>query len=111
MSVYNFKVSISPVEALELVKQNENADLVHEEIHDLGKGIFIGTLVFEKYFMQVKNRVALVVIIDNIYGQTDVRSIATGSSEGMIFNFDWGAADSFANSVQNILESYIIDAQ
>ncbi|WP_240985704.1 DUF6054 family protein [Acididesulfobacillus acetoxydans] len=54
----------------------------------MGKGIWIGTLVFEKYFMRVKNRVVLVVIIDNIYGQTDVRAISTGSSEGMIFNFD-----------------------
>lgn len=109
MSIYNFKVSISPREALELVKQNGNADLVHEETHDPGKGICIGTLVFEKYFMRVKNRVALVVIIDNIYGQTDVRAISTGSSEGMIFNFDWGAADSFASSVQKILESFIIE--
>ncbi|MDR3600951.1 MAG: DUF6054 family protein [Desulfosporosinus sp.] len=109
MSINNFKVSISPKEALELVKQNENADLVHEETHDLGNGIYIGTLVFEKYFMRVKNRVALVVIIDNIYGKTDVRAISTGSSEGMIFNFDWGAADSFASSVQKVLERFIIE--
>lgn len=73
----------------------------------MGNGIYIGTLIFEKYFMRVKNRVALVVIIDNIYGQTDVRSVSTGSSEGMIFNFDWGAADSFASSVHDILGDYI----
>ncbi|MDR3583721.1 MAG: DUF6054 family protein [Desulfosporosinus sp.] len=109
MSINNFKVSISPKEALELVKLNENADLVHEETHDLGNGIYIGTLVFEKYFMRVKNRVALVVIIDNIYGKTDVRAISTGSSEGMIFNFDWGAADSFASGVQKVLERFIIE--
>jgi hypothetical protein len=111
MSTYNFKVSISPIEALDLVKQNEDADLVHEETHDLGNGRYIGTLIFEKYYMRVKNRVALVVIIDNIYGQTDVRSIATGSSDGMIFNFDWGVADSFANSVQDILSDYIISSE
>jgi hypothetical protein len=110
MSICNFKVSISPKEALELVRQRENADLVHEETHDLGKGIYIGTLVFEKYFMRVKNRVALVVIIDNIYGQTGVRAISTGSSEGIIFNLDWGASESFASSVQKILESFIIEA-
>lgn len=110
MSTYNFKVSISPLKALELVKENMDADLVHEETHDLSKGIYIGTLIFEKYYMRVKNRVALVVIIDNIYGQTDVRSVSTGSSEGMIFNFDWGAADSFAGSVQDILGAYIIQS-
>ncbi|AFM41374.1 hypothetical protein Desaci_2424 [Desulfosporosinus acidiphilus SJ4] len=110
MSTYNFKVSMSPIEALDIVKQNVDADLVHEEIHDLGNGNYIGTLIFEKYYMRVKNRVALVVIIDNIYGQTDVRSIATGSSEGMIFNFDWGAADSFASSVKDILDDFIIQS-
>ncbi|KLU62372.1 hypothetical protein CEB3_c12330 [Peptococcaceae bacterium CEB3] len=109
MSISNFKVSVSPKEALALVRDNEDADLVHEEVHDLGKDTCIGTLVFEKYFMRVKNRVALVVIIDNIYGPTDVRAISTGSSEGMIFNFDWGAADAFAGSVQEILGSYVID--
>ena len=43
MSTYNFKVSISPLKALELVKENMDADLVHEETHDLSKGIYIGT--------------------------------------------------------------------
>ncbi|MDR3600461.1 MAG: DUF6054 family protein [Desulfosporosinus sp.] len=38
-----------------------------------------------------------------------MRAISTGSSEGMIFNFDWGAADSFASSVQKVLERFIIE--
>ena len=108
MSSYNFKVSITPKEALDLVKANESADLVHEEIHNVGNGVYIGTIVFEKYFMRVESRVALIVIIDNIYGHTDVRSISTGSSQGMFFKFDWGASEKFSSSVKNILERYII---
>lgn len=109
MSICNFKVKINPQYALNLVKENENADLVHEELNDLGNDRSIGILVFEKYFMRVGNRAALVVIADNIKGITDVRAIATGSSQGLIFNFDWGAADDFAYSVGDILREYIIE--
>lgn len=109
MSKYNFKVNISPKEVLGIVKEKIYADLVHEEIHDLGNEANIGTLVFEKYYMRVKNRVALVVIVDNIKENTDVRVISTGSSEGFIFNFDWGAADDFAYSVKTMLKDYIIE--
>lgn len=108
MGAYNLKVNINPSEAFEIVKREQNADLVHEEFFDLGEGRFIGTLIYEKYYMRAGNRAALVVIIDNIKGYTDVRAISTGSSQGMFLNFDWGAADSFARSVEKILENYII---
>ncbi|EHQ60414.1 hypothetical protein PDENDC454_20577 [Paenibacillus dendritiformis C454] len=86
--------------ALELVKDNQNANLVHEEYHDLQKGTFIGTQGYENYYFRSKNRVALVVIIDNLYGRTHVRAISTGSSEGLFFNIDWGAASNFTSSVE-----------
>lgn len=109
MSESRFKVNLTPRDVRELVKEGLDADLIHEESHDLGDGREIGTLIFEKYFFRVKNRVALVVIADNIYGTTEVRAISTGSSEGMIFKFDWGASDDFAGSVERILSEYIVD--
>lgn len=109
MSQISFEVSLSPQQALQLVMDNENADLVYDEWHDLGDGKQIGTLVFEKYYFRTKNRAALVVISDNLSGTTAVRSVATGSSEGMLLSFDWGAADSFVRSVENILEAYILE--
>jgi hypothetical protein len=108
MGKANFQVNIPPEEAMNLVKDNENADLVHEEIQDVGDGKQIGTLVFEKYYFRTKNRAALVVIMDNFQGNTDVRVVATGSSQGMIFNFDWGASDNFVASVESILQAYIV---
>ncbi|WP_420029315.1 DUF6054 family protein [Paenibacillus alvei] len=81
----------------------------HEEYHPLGEGKEIGTQVYEKYYFRSKNRAALIIMIDNLRGVTNVRVVATGSSEGLIFNFDWGAADDFASSVESILEEYIID--
>lgn len=112
MAKYAFKVSIGPRQAYDIVIERlpiRSASSVHEEFIDLGDNKAIGTLVFEKYYFRAKNRAALVVIIDNIKGYTDVRSISTGSSEGLVFNFDWGAADDFAYSVMNILEPYIIE--
>ncbi|GFP78196.1 DUF6054 family protein [Clostridium fungisolvens] len=108
MSKYNFKVNITPNKAFSLVKNSQSADLVHEEFFELENGVCTGTLVYEKYYMRTSNRAALVVIIDNIKGYTDVRAIATGSSEGWLFKFDWGAADNFAASIEKILKEYII---
>ncbi|HZK57683.1 MAG TPA: DUF6054 family protein [Clostridia bacterium] len=107
MSKYDFRIGISPEEALRLIKESQNADLVHEEFFDLGDGKCIGILVYEKYYFRASNRAALVVIVDNLEGYTGVRSISTGSSQGLFFNFDWGAADNFAESVKNILKDFI----
>ncbi len=108
MSKLLFNVAITPAEAMKLLKEQQNAELVDEELIDLGEGKFLATLVFEKYYFRASNRAALMVIIDNISGKTRVKSVATGSSQGMVFNFDWGAADDFAGSVEKILASYII---
>ncbi len=108
MSKREFNLNISPLEAMKVIKSHENADLVHEEILDIGNGIYVSTLVFEKYYFRVSNRVALIVIIDNTKETTNVRVISTGSSEGMFFNFDWGASKNFTSSVEEILSSYII---
>jgi len=109
MSKYKFKVNISPSEALDIVKKTHDADLVHEEYSDVGDGKFVGTLIYEKYYFRNSNRAALVVICDNFKGYTEVRSISTGSSQGIFFNIDWGASDEFAHSVKDILEKYIIE--
>lgn len=109
MSKYVFNVSISPEEAYDLIKQEENAELIDEELIELKDGSYIGTLIFEKYYFRTSNRAALIVVVDNINGKTRVKSIATGSSQGLIFNFDWGAADNFAGSIKDILSKYIVD--
>ncbi|HVJ47989.1 hypothetical protein [Desulfitobacterium sp.] len=33
--------------------------------------------------------------------------MSQGSSQGLIFNFDWGASDSFAFRIKEILQDYI----
>ena len=108
MSKYIFNVSVSPVEAMEIVKDRQSADLVHKELLDLGDGRYVATLIYEKYYFRANNRAALIVIMDNVHGTTSIRSISTGSSEGFFFNFDWGAADDFAGSVERIFKDFMI---
>ena len=106
-----FKVNITPAEALGKVKDHhmsEGNELIHEELYDLGEGKAIGTLVFQKYYFRAGNWAALMVLADNLKGYSEVRSIATGSSQGVIFNFDWGAADNYVASVRKALEAYVI---
>ncbi|QZY53919.1 DUF6054 family protein [Crassaminicella profunda] len=108
MNQANFYVSLSPKDAYKMVMEKEDADLIHEELHELGNEKYMGILIFEKYYMRVGNRAALIVMIDNLKGQTEVRTVSTGSSPGMIFSFDWGASDDFVDSVKDILKKYII---
>lgn len=109
MSEYKFNVDISPLQVVEIMKKEQSADLVYEEMNNISDNKYIGILVFEKYFFRTKNRAALVVITDNFKVNTEVRAIATGSSQGVLFNFDWGAADDFAYSVKEILSQYILE--
>lgn len=107
MSKCSFIVSLTPAQVMAKVKEEENGDLVHEELHHIDGTKYYGVLIFEKYFMRVSSRVALIVLVDNLNEETTVTSIATGSSTGMVFNFDWGAADDFAYSVKEMLDEFI----
>ncbi len=108
MTIYNYKVSLTPKQTFEMIKNKINAELVYEEEFDLGQGKFTATIIYEKYYMRTDSRAALIVLINNLNDLTFVRAVSTGSSQG-IFDIDWGAANSFANSVGKVLENYIID--
>lgn len=109
MSKDNFRVSLDALSTLEMIKNSQDSELVHEEIIDVGNRKMVATLIFEKYFIRAKNRAALIVTLDNIEEYTDIRVISTGSSLGMFLNFDWGAADSFVSSVRRSLKEYILE--
>ena len=108
MAVIEFNVSITPRETFDILNDDIDADLVYKEFKNVDKEKEFAVLVFEKYYFRSENRAALTVIIDNFDGVTSVRSIAAGSSQGFLFNFDWGAADNFAESIRKKLEQYII---
>lgn len=109
MSKDNFKVSLNALSTLEIIKNTQTAELVHEEIIDVGNEKMVATLIFEKYYIRASNRAALIITLDNIEGLTDLRVVSTGSSQGIFVNFDWGAADSFVSSVRKALKDYIVE--
>ncbi|MDT8717689.1 hypothetical protein IAI10_13550 [Clostridium sp. 19966] len=108
MNKCTFIVNLKPIDAMNIIKEQQNAELVYEELNPIGDGKYCGTLLFEKYFVRVSNRAALMVTINNLNEKTIVTSVATGSSTGIFFNFDWGASEDFSNSVRDILKEYII---
>ncbi|OMF97780.1 hypothetical protein BK144_00645 [Paenibacillus sp. FSL R7-0273] len=85
------------------------AELLHEELNNVGEGRMIGTLVYERYFLRSGNQAAMVIIADNLQGVCNIRLISAGSSNSMIFKVDWGAGRSFASSVAKILSEYTIE--
>lgn len=109
MSMINFKISITPKEAYDMLLDLDSAELVYDELKSPSEGKKIAILVFEKYYFRSENRAALTVTIDNFDGVTSVTAIATGSSQGLIFNFDWGAADNFVESIRKVFKEYIIE--
>lgn len=109
MAIYKYKVNLKPLKVFELIKQEQYAELVYEEYLTVDEDKSTATLIYEKYYFRSSNRAALIVLIDNFKVVTEVKAISTGSSQGIVFNLDWGAADNFANSVGDTLKDYIID--
>lgn len=107
---YQLNVRLRPNETLAVIKEgmDQDSELLYEELHELGEGRMMGTLVYERYFFRSSNQAALVILVDNLQGVSNVRLIPAGSSKGAVWKFDWGAGKSFAFSVEQILADYIL---
>ncbi len=111
MSVREFNVKISPSEAMNSInngftKGSISGKLIDYHKRSLGDNEVI-VFVLEKYFMRTSNRASMTVTIDNFDGTTKVHAVASGGGEGVFFRFDWGAGDSFANSIEKTLAEHI----
>ncbi|CAH2714962.1 hypothetical protein BACCIP111895_02139 [Neobacillus rhizosphaerae] len=82
-----------------------SGELIDRYHRSVGENQFI-VLVLEKFYFRSNNRGSMTVTIDNFEGVTKVHAVASGTGQGAIFKFDWGAGDSFINSVINTLEMY-----
>lgn len=101
-------VSISPKEVMEAISRKLSDEEVDRTSFDLGSRKSIEIVVYERYFFRSNNRGGLIVTADNIEGYTRVKLVSTGTSEGVFFNFDWGAGDKYINIIKDILEDYIM---
>ena len=64
-------------------------------------------MVFEKHFMRNSSRASLTVTVDNLSGRTRISSVGSGGGNGMLFGFDWGAADDLENSAIEAVDEYL----
>jgi len=115
MSVKEFTVSITPMEAAEIIQSeilrgSISGTLVDHYVRNAGSSE-VHVLIMEKYYMRSNNRASVTATIDNFEGTTRVHVVAAGSSEGVFFRFDWGAGNSFATSVERALEQYIVGGE
>jgi len=109
MAAINFKVKLSVRDALYKIDMKMKEEKVHQRIDTLEGEHSAGLLIYEKYYMRNSSRASLTVYINDFNGETEVEVIPSGGSQGMFFNIDWGAGDSFSESVQRILEEDMID--
>jgi hypothetical protein len=63
-------------------------------------------LVFDKYYMRNESRASLTVSVIGNGGLVYVDAVASGGSQGMLFNFSWGAEENFVGVVGEILSHY-----
>lgn len=78
-----------------LRKVMEHVELVSEDVFEMA-GDYVAVILYQQYFMRAKNRAALMLLVAGGGSETRVKSVATGSSGGLVFDFDWGAAGAFA---------------
>lgn len=110
MEKIDMKVSVPPKKALELVQQAVTGSFSGELLDEYsrttsdGKSIVMG--LFEKYYMRSGNRATLTLLAQDISGETEVHLSAGGGGQGMVFRFDWGAGESFAELAKKALREY-----
>lgn len=108
----DYRVKLTPSDAErritdQVVNGSASGELIdrYESVHDEDQRLIV--LVFEKYFMRNSSRASLTVTIENLRDVTNVHAVGSGGGQGMIFKFDWGAADSFVNQVTKAVEGFI----
>lgn len=108
-----FFVSLLKEHAVQMIKNaiingSISGELIDAYTINTPQGLECIVLIFEKYYNRVSNRLTLTVVIDDFCEKTRVHYISGGGGEGFLFNFDWGASESFASVVPNTLSQYII---
>ncbi|MEA4832809.1 hypothetical protein SDC9_107799 [bioreactor metagenome] len=107
-----FFVSSDIISSANKIKEEINRSFSGELVNDYNiqceNHCSVHVMVFEKYYSRVSNRLTLTVILDDVSGKTRVHYTSAGGGTGVLFRFDWGAADSFAESVRSALSDCII---
>ena len=60
--------------------------------------------IVEKFFFRTSNRATLTALLTADGDYCNAVVVGSGGGQGMFFKFDWGASDSFENSILGILD-------
>ena len=107
-----FYVNISVYEAAEIIDDAivrgsmTGECIAHYELRTKAEGTCV-VGVYEKHYYRAGNRLTLTVTIDSFEATTRVITVSGGGGEGFM-RFDWGAAESFENTVARALAPYTI---
>ncbi|EUJ24678.1 hypothetical protein PGRAN_02235 [Listeria grandensis FSL F6-0971] len=109
MTQSRYVVKSSVAETMDLIKlsQSEN-DIVFEELRQFGE-FQQGMLTYERSYLRSSNQTALFIVVHNFNHVTEVTMIATGGSNGSLFNIDWGVAKGIIGGVKSALKPVLIE--
>ena len=112
MQANTFYISLTPQQAVPMIddfiqRGSITGELIDRFVADSPNGGHCVISIYEKHFWRAGNRLTLTVTIDDFYGKTRVHTVGGGGGSDII-NFDWGAAESFSNSVSEVLGPYIV---
>lgn len=111
MEVKDFKVSISPREAAEVLEKHMDEDVLGEILDAYELQTEQGEVVmrlFEKYYMRSSNRATLTFLASNLDGVPMCIWRREAADQGMIFRFDWGAGEDFVELAEDALRSVYV---
>lgn len=84
-----------------------HVELVSEDVfRGAADGTYIAILLYQHFFMRVKNQVALMLIVSGDSQSTTVKSVSCASSSDVVFRIDWGAAGDFAVEPIELLKQH-----
>ena len=112
MQANTFYISLTPQQAIPMIddfiqRGSITGELIDRFVADSPNGGHCVISIYEKHFWRAGNRLTLTVTIDDFYGKTRVHTVGGGGGS-VIINFDWVAAESFSNSVSEVLGPYIV---
>lgn len=111
-------ITLSPEEGVKLlyewVEQKGNfirkmgKNIIDHYIINFGEGKESIVVVIEYYTWRNNNQMTATVVLDNAEKNTKVHIAVGGSSQGIVFSFDYGAGNSLEEKIKALFRGYEI---
>ena len=101
-------ITLSPEEGAELLQQwvEEQGNIIDNCVVDFGEDKKAIVVVIEYYTWRNSNQMTATVVLDNSEKNTKVHIAVGGSSQGIIFSYDYGARNSLEEKLKSLFKIY-----